>query len=120
MVIGTRRLLEEKGIATDALEGDAARIEAAARTPLWVAVDGEAVGLFAVADAVKEGSKEAVAQLRRQGLRVVMLTGDNRTTAEAIAREVGIAEVRAEVLPDQKADVVRELAGGRLAGGDGG
>jgi Cu+-exporting ATPase len=109
VVIGTRRLLEDEGVATDALLEDAARIEAAARTPLWVAVDGEAAGLFAVADAVKEGSKEAIAELRRQGLRVVMLTGDNRSTAEAIAREVGIAEVRAEVLPDQKADVVREL-----------
>jgi len=110
VVIGTRRLLEEKGIDTGPLEEDARRVEAEARTPLWVAVDGEAVGLFAVADAVKEGSREAVAELRRQGLRVVMLTGDNRSTAEAIAREVGIEEVRAEVLPDQKADVVRDLA----------
>ena len=109
VVIGTRRLLEERDIDTRALAEDARRMETEARTPLWVAVDGEAAGLFAVADAVREGSREAVAELRRQGLRVVMLTGDNRSTAEAIAREVGIAEVRAEVLPDQKADVVREL-----------
>jgi Cu+-exporting ATPase len=80
------------------------------------------VGLLAVADAVKEGSEAAVAALRARGLRVVMLTGDNRRTAEAIAREVGIDEVRAEVLPNQKAEVVRELqAGGALVAmvGDG-
>jgi len=122
LVIGTRRLLEEKGIALNGLLDEASRIESQARTPLWIAVDGEAVGLVAVADAVKEGSKEAVADLRRSGLRVVMLTGDNRHTAEAIAREVGIDEIRAEVLPEQKASVVKELqAGGELVAmvGDG-
>lgn len=122
LVIGTRRLLEEKGIALNGLLDEASRMESQARTPLWIAVDGEAVGLVAVADAVKEGSKEAVADLRRSGLRVVMLTGDNRHTAEAIAREVGIDEIRAEVLPEQKASVVKELqAGGELVAmvGDG-
>jgi Cu+-exporting ATPase len=76
---------------------------------LWVAVDGEARGILAVADAVKPGSAEAVLALRSLGLRVVMLTGDNRRTAEAIAREVGIDEVRAEVQPDQKVAAIREL-----------
>jgi Cu+-exporting ATPase len=109
VVIGTHRLMEERGIALNGLLQEAGRMESQARTPLWIAVDGEAVGLAAVADAVKEGSKEAVADLRSRGLRVVMLTGDNRHTAEAIAREVGIDEVRAEVLPDQKAGVVKEL-----------
>jgi Cu+-exporting ATPase len=112
VVIGTRRLLDENGIALNGLEDEAGRMEGEARTPLWVAVDGDAVGLVAVADAVKEGSRDAVAELRARGLRVVMLTGDNRHTAEAIAREVGIDEVRAEVLPDQKAGVVKELQEG--------
>ncbi len=109
VVIGTRRLLDERGISLNGMQQEASRMEAEARTPLWVAIDGEAVGLVAVADAVKDGSKEAVAELREQGLRVVMLTGDNRHTAGAIAREVGIDEVRAEVLPDQKAGVVAAL-----------
>ncbi len=122
VVIGTRRLLDERGISLNGLADDAHRMETEARTPLWVAIDGEALGLVAVADAVKEGSKEAVAALQRRGLRVVMLTGDNRHTAEAIAREVGINEVRAEVLPDQKAGVVKDLQkGGELVAmvGDG-
>ncbi len=122
VVIGTRRLLDEAGVSLNGLQSDASRMERDARTPLWVAVDGDAVGLVAVADAVKEGSKEAVAELKAQGLRVVMLTGDNQHTAQAIAREVGIEEVRAEVLPDQKASVVEDLqAGGELVAmvGDG-
>jgi Cu+-exporting ATPase len=122
VVIGTRKLLEEREISLNGLLEEAGRMEGQARTPLWIAVDGEAVGLVAVADAVKEGSREAVAALRRKGLRVVMLTGDNRHTAEAIAREVGIDEIRAEVLPHQKAGVVKELQdGGKLVAmvGDG-
>jgi Cu+-exporting ATPase len=111
VVLGTRLLLEERGASLNGLQDEAHRLEREARTPLWVAVDGEAVGLVAVADAVKDGSKEAVASLKERGLRVVMLTGDNRSTAEAIAREVGIDEVRAEVLPDQKSAVVEELRG---------
>ena len=84
-------------------------MEAQAWTSLWVAVDGGAAGLIAVADQVKEGSREAVAALHGLGLRVVMLTGDNRHTAEAVAREVGIREVRAEVLPGEKTEAVRAL-----------
>jgi Cu+-exporting ATPase len=114
VVVGTRRLMEERAVELAGLEADANRMEAEARTPLWVAVDGAAVGLLAVADGVKEGSAEAVAELHRLGLRVVMLTGDNRLTAEAVAREVGIREVRAEVLPDQKAQVVRDLQAGNV------
>ncbi len=122
VVVGSRRLLEERGVELAWLDAEARRMEEEARTPLWVAVDGSAVGLLAVADSVKEGSAAAVAELRGRGLRVVMLTGDNLRTAQAVAREVGIEEVRAEVLPDQKADVVRELqAAGALVAmvGDG-
>jgi len=109
VVIGTARLTEERGVASNGLGEEATRMQREARTPLWVAVDGQAVGLIAVADALKEGSAEAVAELRRMGLDVVMLTGDNLPTAEAIAREAGIERVLAEVLPDRKAHHVREL-----------
>jgi Cu+-exporting ATPase len=107
--VGTMRFLNAGGIDTSGLASEARRIEGDARTTLWVAVDGEGVGLLAVADSVKPGSAEAVAQLHRLGLRVVMLTGDSRAVAESVACEVGIREIRAEVLPDQKARVVREL-----------
>jgi Cu+-exporting ATPase len=109
VVVGSRRLLASEGVDTGPLAAEADQMEEEARTALWVAVDGAAAGLIAVADAVKEGSAEAVAELHRRGLRVVMLTGDNRATAEAVAAEVGIQEVRAEVLPDQKAAAVRAL-----------
>ena len=114
VLVGTRALLAEWGVSTDALAERAAAMEARARTPLWVAVGGDATGLIAVADAVKEGSAEAVRSLRAAGLEVVMLTGDNERVARRIAEEVGIERVRAEVLPAQKSEVVKELQeGGR-------
>jgi Cu+-exporting ATPase len=109
VLVGTAAHMREHHVALGSLEDAAARMESEALTPLWVAVNGEAEGLIAVADAVKEGSAEAIEALRHAGLRVVMLTGDNRLVAEAIARQVGIDEVRAEVLPHEKADVVRAL-----------
>jgi Cu+-exporting ATPase len=117
VLVGTRALMEDRGVDPTPLADRAARLERMAMTALWVAVDGRAVGLVGVADAVKEGSRSAVSALRSMGLTVVMLTGDNRSTAEAIAAEVGIDDVRAEVLPDRKADVVAELraAGARVA-----
>jgi Cu+-exporting ATPase len=115
VIVGTSALLHEWSVSTDDLAARAREIEASARTPLWVAIDGKAAGLIGVADAVKDGSVEAIASLRESGLDVVMLTGDNERVARAIAREVGIEHVRAEVLPAQKADVVRELQeGGRV------
>jgi Cu+-exporting ATPase len=109
LLVGTRVLLDEWGVRTDGLAAQAEGMEGRARTPLWVAVGGEAAGLIGVADAVKEGSAEAVRALRYAGLEVIMLTGDNERVARRVAAEVGIAEVRAEVLPAAKAGVVREL-----------
>jgi Cu+-exporting ATPase len=122
VLIGNRRLFAERGLATDALEADLDRLADLGRTPMLVALDGRAAGLVAVADRVKPTSAAAIAELRALGLRVVMLTGDNRRTAEAVAREVGIDEVRAEVLPEHKAEEVRALqAAGHRVGmvGDG-
>jgi Cu+-exporting ATPase len=111
LLVGTRSLLEEWGASTARLVEQAEAMEDRARTPLWVAVGGEAVGLIGVADAVKEGSVEAVRALRDSGLDVIMLTGDNERVARRIAAEVGIEHVRAQVLPGQKSEVVRELQG---------
>ncbi|MDZ7778845.1 MAG: heavy metal translocating P-type ATPase [Gemmatimonadota bacterium] len=118
VLVGTRAFLEMRDVPTAPLEAEAARISDRAATPLWVAVDGAAVGLVGVADALKEGSAEAVRRMKSDGLRVVMLTGDHRSVAEHIGREVGIDEVIAEVLPDEKAARVarlREEANGGVA-----
>lgn len=107
--IGTQRWMRELRIDTASLEGHKTQWEAAGKTAIWIAVDGEIEGLMGIADAIKPSSPAAVKALQRLGLEVVMLTGDNRQTAEAIAREVGITRVFAEVRPDQKADKVKEL-----------
>jgi len=111
VAIGNERLVEELGLETEA---DMVRpqVEAMRRlgqTVLFVIVDGELVGLLGIADPIKESAREAIAALRREKLRIVMVTGDHRQTAEAVARELGIDEVIAEVMPEQKADVVRRL-----------
>ncbi|MBE9108206.1 copper-translocating P-type ATPase [Nodosilinea sp. LEGE 07298] len=107
--IGTHRWMAELGIATDRLQTQWDRLESLGRTVVWLAVDGQVEALLAIADAVKPSSVAAIATLQRMGLEVVMLTGDNRRTAEAIAREVGIRRVFAEVRPDQKAAQVESL-----------
>ncbi len=122
VLVGNRRLLSEAGIDTSELEHRAEELSAQGRTPMFVAVDHLAGGLVAVADTVKEDSIAAVAALRRLGLEVVMITGDNQRTAEAIARQVGIDRVLAEVLPQDKALEVKRLQEeGNLVGmvGDG-
>jgi Cu+-exporting ATPase len=120
--IGNRKLMEELGaeVATLATTAEAMRSEA--QTVMFVAVEGELAGLVGVADPIKETTPEAVVGLQRESLRLVMLTGDNQTTAEAVAKQLGLDEVMADVLPDQKAEAVRKLqAEGRIVAmaGDG-
>jgi Cu+-exporting ATPase len=109
VLLGNPTLLEARGITLDGLSERAAALSAEAKTPVFVAVDGRAAGLLAIADRVKPDSREAIAALKRLGLEVVMLTGDNRRTAEAVAREVGVGRVLAEVLPEGKASEVKKL-----------
>jgi P-type Cu+ transporter len=109
IVIGSRRLLDEAGISAGPLAGAAAELEAAGKTAMLVAVDGRPAGVMAVADTVKQDSAEAIGTLRSLGLEVAMISGDNRRTAEAIARQVGIERVMAEVLPEDKAVEIRRL-----------
>ncbi|MFH8481096.1 heavy metal translocating P-type ATPase [Streptomyces sp. NPDC018055] len=115
VLVGRPRLLTDAGIALPPeLTAALAEAEEQGRTAVAVAWDGKTRGVLGVADAVKDGSAAAVAQLRALGLRPVLLTGDNRTVAEAVAREVGIDEVHAEVLPEEKVEVVKRLqAAGR-------
>ncbi len=109
VVVGKRDLLDEFQVHLNGLDTEAARLADAGKTVMWVAVDGQAVGVLAVADTVKEGSKEAIAALRRLGLEVVMITGDNERTAAVIAREVGVDRFFAQVLPEEKAARVKAL-----------
>jgi len=109
ILVGRPNWLEAEGIKLRDLEIEASRLREEAKTVVGVAVDGELSGLLAIADTLKTSSGEAVNQLRRMGLNVVMLTGDNETTAKAIAAQVGIHEVLAEVLPADKAIQVKEL-----------
>jgi Cu+-exporting ATPase len=107
--IGTHRWMQELGIATDRLQQQWERTEYLGRTVVWLAVDGRVEAILGIADAVKPSSAAAIRTLQRMGLEVVMLTGDNRRTAEVIAREVGITRVFAEVRPDQKSAQVESL-----------
>jgi len=109
VLAGTRRLMAREGVDVAAAEAGMAALEAAGQTVLLVAVDGVYAGMVAVSDTVKETSKAAVARLKEMGLHVVMITGDNVRTAQAIAAEVGIDEVLAEVLPEGKAAEVKKL-----------
>lgn len=109
LLIGNRKLMRDKQIASDALEEKASNLEGAGRTVVYAAIDGEAAGIIAIADAIRPTSRQAVEELRKLGIEVAMLSGDNRATAERIAREIGIETVFAEVLPDQKVDKVKEL-----------
>jgi Cu+-exporting ATPase len=122
LLLGNARLMDGAGVALDGLREQAADLARAGKTPMFVAADGAPAGLIAVADTLKPESAEAVRELQALGLDVWMITGDNAATAQAIAREVGIRNVLADVLPDQKAAKVKELqAGGKVVAmvGDG-
>ena len=109
VALGNRALLAQLGVEAGGLYERAEELRAAGQTVMFVTVDGEAAGLLGVADPVKETTPEAIDALHREGLRVVMLTGDSRTTAEAVAERLGIDEVAAEVLPEEKAAAVKKL-----------
>ena len=109
VALGNAGLLQQRGLALNGMQSSGQELTSQGKTAMWVVVDGKVTGLLAVADTLKPGAKEAVSALRRLGLEVVMLTGDNRPTAEAIAREAGIDKVVAEVLPQDKAAEVRKL-----------
>jgi Cu+-exporting ATPase len=110
VLIGNLKLMSERGVGSlDDLRERAASLTGEGKTVVYVAVEGALAGVVAVADETKAGSKEAISALKRLGLEVWMMTGDNRVTAEAVAREVGIERVLAEVLPEGKAAEVRKL-----------
>jgi Cu+-exporting ATPase len=122
VLVGSRRLLAREEIPLAELESEAVELESRGRTVMFVAVDGLAAGLLAVADRIKDDSREAIRQLHELGLETVMLTGDNERTATAVAEEVGIDDVRAGLLPADKVEVISALqASGRIVAmvGDG-
>jgi Cu+-exporting ATPase len=124
VLIGSPRLLREQGVDVAALEADIDRLQGEAKTAVVVAADGEALGVLGIADPIKPSSADGLAALMRQGVQVLMLTGDNRRTAEAIGRQVGLApeQVIAEVRPEDKAAAIKRVQGeGRVVAmvGDG-
>ncbi len=122
VLIGNAGFLKERGIDASALAAKADGLRHDGATAIYIGIDGTAAGIFAIADPVKQTTPVALQALHAEGIRIVMLTGDNRTTAQAVARRLGIDEVEADVLPDQKSAVVRRLqAEGRIVAmaGDG-
>ena len=109
LVIGSGKFLKEQGVNTEALEEAADALRTDGATAIFMALDGQAAAIFAIADPIKSTSFAAVQGLKAEGVRIVMMTGDNRTTAQAVARKLGIDEVEAEVLPQDKAAVVEKL-----------
>lgn len=109
LVIGSHRIMSEAGVDIAAFAAEAEALRGDGATVIIVAIDGRAAGLLAIADPVKETTPAAIKALQAAGIRIVMLTGDNRTTAEAVARKLGIDEVEAEVLPEEKSSVVARL-----------
>jgi Cu+-exporting ATPase len=109
VTLGNARMMKEDAVPLEGLEAEAERLQSEAKTVVWVAVDGEALGLIGIADTLKPGSKEAVSQMHQLGLTVIMMTGDNAATASKIAEQVGIDRVLSEVLPGEKASQIQKL-----------
>ena len=122
VLLGSRKLMADHAIDTSDLDDAAAQAMARAQTPVYVAVDNAVAGLISIADAIKPDSREAIQRLQRSGITVVLLTGDNQATADAVAAEIGITDVFAEVLPEDKAEKIASLQkAGHIVGmvGDG-
>jgi len=117
LALGNVRFMKKLGVDVDAQVEQIAKLEAQAKTVIVLSVSGKLAGIIAVADAVKEKAGNTVAQLKKEGLKVVMITGDNQATAKAIANELGIDAFEAEVLPDQKLEIVKKYqqAGEKVA-----
>jgi Cu+-exporting ATPase len=109
VVLGNAKFLASLGVETQSLDADGERLRGDGATVINIAVDGKLAGLFAIADPVKPSTPAALEALAAEGIKVIMLTGDNKTTAQAVARKLGISDVEAEVLPDQKSAVVTKL-----------
>jgi P-type Cu+ transporter len=109
VMVGNKRMFETRGIQLGSLESEVSRLQSEAKTAMLVAIDDVAAGIIAVADTIKDSSKEAIADLHKMGLQVAMITGDNQKTAEAIAKQVGVDTVLAEVLPEGKSAEVKKL-----------
>jgi Cu+-exporting ATPase len=109
VLAGNRKLMEERNIPLDRLEADSDRLAEEGKTPMYIALDGRLAGIVAVADVLKKSSKQAVERLHKMGIEAAMITGDNKKTAAAIARQVGIDRVLSEVLPQDKAAEIKKL-----------
>lgn len=109
LILGNHRLIEERGLCSPAIEARLAEHEAQGRTVTLLAMEGQVLALFAVADTIKESSREALAELHALGVRSVMLTGDNQATAQTIARQAGIDDARGNLLPENKLTAIEDL-----------
>ena len=116
VMVGNKRMFEARGISLGSLEFEVSRLQSEAKTAMLVAIDNIAAGIIAVADTIKDSSKDAIADLHKMGLKVAMITGDNQKTAEAIAKQVGIDVVLAEVLPEGKSAEVKKLQSSTVNG----
>src|SRR5699024_8625659 len=109
ILVGNRKLMQDHQVNVDGVEEEMVNYEVEGKTAMLIAIDGEFRGIVAVADTIKETAPQAIKELKEQGLEVIMLTGDNERTAQAIAKQVGIDQVIAQVLPEEKAEKVKEI-----------